>query len=147
MQAACLDIAINVMGKKDANSEEFDKKSDYIVFNEKTYKNKNFGGALRLGNKEIEIVDNTLASKIYNKKNIEERHRHRYIFNNEKISDFEKNGLIFSGFSKNDNVVEIVEYENHPFYIGVQFHPEFISRPNKIHPIFEKFIESMKQKK
>ena len=147
MQATCLDIAINVMGKKDANSEEFDKKSDYIVFNEKTYKNKSFGGELRLGNKEIEIVDNTLASKIYNKKNIEERHRHRYIFNNEKISDFEKNGLIFSGFSKKDNVVEIVEYENHPFYIGVQFHPEFISRPNKIHPIFEKFIESMKQKK
>ena len=88
-----------------------------------------------------------MASKIYNKKNIEERHRHRYIFNNEKISDFEKNGLIFSGFSKKDNVVEIVEYENHPFYIGVQFHPEFNSRPNKIHPIFEKFIESMKQKK
>ncbi|MGL4617149.1 MAG: CTP synthase [Mycoplasmoidaceae bacterium] len=146
MQAACLDLAINVLKKKDANSEEFNKKSSYIVFNEKSSDNKNFGGTLRLGNKEITIVDNTLASKIYNKKTIEERHRHRYIFNNEKISDFEKNGVIFSGFSKNDNVVEIVEYNNHPFYIGVQFHPEFISRPDKIHPIFEKFVESSKQK-
>ncbi|MGL5640166.1 MAG: CTP synthase [Mycoplasmoidaceae bacterium] len=147
MQAACLDIAINVLKQKDASSEEFNKKSKYIVFNEKISSNKNFGGTLRLGNKEIRIVDNTLASKIYNKKIIEERHRHRYIFNNEKISDFEKSGIIFSGFSKNNNIVEIVEYKDHPFYIGVQFHPEFISRPNKIHPIFEKFIESIKQKK
>lgn len=147
MQAACLDIAINVLNKKDANSEEFNKESNYIVFNEKECDNQNLGGTLRLGNKEILITNNTLASKIYNKKIIQERHRHRYIFNNEKISDFEKSGIIFSGFSKDDNIVEIIEYKNHPFYIGVQFHPEFTSRPNKIHPIFEKFVESIKQKK
>ncbi|MGL4647142.1 MAG: CTP synthase [Mycoplasmoidaceae bacterium] len=145
MQAACLDVSINLLNKADANSIEFDEHTSFVVFKEKTYTQKKMGGTLRLGNKEIIISDNTLAKKIYKKNSAVERHRHRFIFNNELIQTFEKSGMIFSAFSKEDKTVEIIELKDHPFFIGVQFHPEFLSRPKEVHPIFLNFVDAIKK--
>ncbi len=142
MQIAVIEYARNVAGIKDAHSGEFDEQclnkvidfmpgqSDYI----------DKGGTLRLGSYPCKIKENTMMAKCYDAKLIQERHRHRYEFNNVYREKMQEAGLLISGTSPDERLVETVEIENHPFYVGVQFHPEFKSRPNKPHPLFVGFI-------
>ena len=105
------------------------------------------GGTLRLGNYECHLKKNTLAYKSYNQEFIIERHRHRYEVNNKYRDILEKNGLVISGVNDKSNLVEIIEYPNHPHFIACQFHPEFKSRPTKAHPLFKSFIKASLDKK
>ena len=105
---------------------------------------KDLGGTMRLGLYDAIIKNNSLISKIYSEKRIKERHRHRYEVNNNQRSKFEKKGLIFSGMSPDNKLPEIIELKNHPWFIGVQFHPEFKSRPLSPHPLFKSFIKASK---
>jgi CTP synthase len=102
------------------------------------------GGTMRLGKYLCEIKRGTLAEKSYRKKFIYERHRHRYELNNKFRNLLEKNGLIISGIHPEKNLAEIIELKNHPWFVGVQFHPEFLSRPLRPHPLFINFIKSAK---
>ncbi|MCX7905078.1 MAG: CTP synthase [Elusimicrobiales bacterium] len=143
MQCCVIEFARNVLGLKNANSTEFDPKTPYPVITLiKNQKNVYKGASMRLGNYPCSIKKNTLAWKIYSKSIIYERHRHRYEFNNRYIYSFEKRGMKISGLNKKDNLVEIVEITDHPFFIGVQFHPEFNSKPLNPHPIFVEFIKA-----
>jgi CTP synthase len=102
---------------------------------------------MRLGKYPCIIAENTLMQKAYAKETIFERHRHRYEFNNEFKKDFEKFGMIVSGTSPDGKLVETIELPKNKFFIGVQFHPEFKSRPNKAHPIFREFVKAAIEKK
>ncbi len=146
MQIACIEFAKNILNLEKPNSTEFDDKTPHPIFciMEPTSQ-KEIGGTLRLGNQEVVIKPNTLASKIYKTKPVYERHRHRFSFNREYIEQFEKAGFIVSGLSANKKIVEIMELKNHPFFIGVQYHPEFQSRPLNPNPIFLKFIDVSKK--
>ena len=100
------------------------------------------GGTMRLGSYDCEIEVGTKAFSVYRKKNISERHRHRYEVNNKFVKNMKKNGLTFSGFNKKLGVVEIIELKDHPWFIGCQFHPELKSRVDKAHPLFREFIKA-----
>ena len=148
MQMAVVEFARNVLKLKDANSEEFNfTSSDKVIHIMEEQKKTNIkGGTMRLGEYPCKIKDNTLAYKIYSKNKVDERHRHRYEYNNDYKEVMEKNGLICSGTSPDEKLIEIVEYNKNKFFIGVQFHPEFKSRPNRPHPIFNEFIVAAKIK-
>ena len=147
MQCAAIEFARNVLKLKDANSTEFNNKtSNPIITIIDSIKSERKGGTMRLGNYPCNIKKNTLAYRIYSNSLIYERHRHRYEFNNSFIEKFEKNGMIISGINKKDNLVEIIEHKKHPFFIGVQFHPEFNSRPLSPHPLFVKFLEACNER-
>jgi CTP synthase len=107
---------------------------------------KNLGGTMRLGSYEARLKKGSLINSIYKTITINERHRHRYEVNINFIVDFEKKGMIFSGLSPNSKLPEIIELKNHPWFIGVQFHPEFKSRPLAPHPLFSSFIKAAKIK-
>ena len=145
MQMAAVEFARNVLGLKDANSEEFDDKSNnkviHIMENQKKITQK--GGTMRLGSYPCKISKNTLAYKIYKEELIHERHRHRYEFNNDYRDRFKENGMICSGTSPDGNLVEIIEYPKNKFFIAGQFHPEFKSRPDKPAPLFKYFIKAI----
>jgi len=146
MQCAVIEFARNVCGLKNANSTEFNPNTSYPVIDilpeQKKVTKK--GGTMRLGKYLCEIKRGTLAEKSYRKKFIYERHRHRYELNNKFRNLLEKNGLIISGIHPEKNLVEIIELKNHPWFVGVQFHPEFLSRPLRPHPLFINFIKSAK---
>ncbi len=144
MQIAVIEFARNVCGLKDANSTEFDELTQYpvIALMEDQKYIEMIGGTMRLGAYPCKVIPNTLAAKIYGKEEISERHRHRYEFNNEYRKILEDKGMIISGTSPDGNLVEIVELKNHPFYIAVQFHPEFQSRPVNPQPIFRDFVKA-----
>ena len=149
LQCVIIDFARHVCGIKDANSTEFDSKSPNPVINlmesQKAIKVK--GGTMRLGSYDCDILPNTKASKIYKKKTISERHRHRWEVNNKFVKKMESNGLIFSGMNKDLGVVEIIELADHPWFVGCQFHPELKSRVDKAHPLFREFVKaSLKEK-
>jgi CTP synthase len=129
---------------KDANSSEFDPVTKYPVIDLMPEQKhiKNMGGTMRLGAYPGRLKPNSLAYRIYGKDRISERHRHRYEFNNDYRESFEKNGMVFSGFSPDKRLVEIVEIPQNRFFIGVQFHPEFKSRPLRPHSIFREFVKS-----
>ena len=145
MQMAVVEFSRNVLGLKDANSEEFDKKSSnqviHIMEDQKKVSKK--GGTMRLGAYPCKIQKGTLAYKIYEKENISERHRHRFEFNNEYRKVLNDKGLICSGLSPNENLVEIVEIPANKFFIASQFHPEFKSRPDNPAPLFKAFIKAI----
>ena len=105
---------------------------------------KDLGGTMRLGLYEAKLKDKSLIKQIYKTNSIKERHRHRYEVNIAYKDTFEKNGLIFSGLSPDNKLPEIIELKNHPWFIGVQFHPEFRSRPLAPHPLFSSFIKAAK---
>ncbi len=156
MQMAIIEFARNKLNLKKATSSEFDKKGLPVIglINEwlkdgKRIKGteKNLGGTMRLGSYEAKLKENTLIRKIYGKKIIEERHRHRYEVNINYKEKFEKNGMDFSGLSPDGMLPEIIELKNHPWFIGVQFHPEFKSRPLAPHPLFSSFIKASKNHK
>lgn len=144
MQAAVIEFARNVLNMKDANSSEFSKDSDYMVIDlmEQQQGIVTKGGTMRLGAYPCKIKENTLMHKAYDKLEISERHRHRYEFNNKFREGFENSGMVISGVSPNGMLVEAVEIPNNKFFVGVQYHPEFKSRPNRAHPLFKKFVES-----
>ncbi len=144
MQIAVIEYARNVCGLKDANSGEFDElcKNKVIDFMPGQSDSIDKGGTLRLGAYPCDITPGTLMEKCYGTLKISERHRHRYEYNNDYREVLTSGGLKVSGLSPDKRLVETVEIEDHPFFIGVQFHPEFKSRPNKPHPIFRGFVEA-----
>ena len=148
MQIAVIEFARNVAGIKDANSGEFDEncKNKVIDFMPGQSGTINKGGTLRLGAYECVITPGTTMERCYGVQNISERHRHRYEFNNEYRELFTSEGLTIGGTSPDRRLVETVELTDRPFHVGVQFHPEFKSRPNRPHPLFTGFVEAALQK-
>lgn len=142
MQIAVIEYARNVAGITDANSGEFDEQCKHKVIDFMPGQSEEIdkGGTLRLGAYACEIKKGTTMERCYGSTSISERHRHRYEFNNEYREILEKAGLTLSGISPNGRLVETVELTERPFYVGVQYHPEFKSRPNKPHPLFVGFI-------
>ena len=138
MQIAVIEFARNVLGYADANSGEFDSESRHKVIDFMPDQNENIdkGGTLRLGSYPCYITENTQMAACYHATVIHERHRHRYEFNNEYREELSSAGLLISGTSPDKRLVETVEIPENSFFIGVQFHPEFKSRPNKPHPLF-----------
>ena len=132
-------------GYPNANSSEFDDDLEFPVIDmmEEQKKIKNMGGTMRLGSYDCKIIEGTKTHEAYGEIDIEERHRHRYEFNNDYRQDLQDKGLIISGTSPDDFLVEIVELPDHPWAIGCQFHPEFKSRPNRPHPLFKSFLEAI----
>ena len=153
MQAAVIEYARNVLGYKDANSTEFNPETSAPVIamirewmnqdgsTENRDENSDLGGSMRLGAQECLFQKGTRAKDIYDADSVIERHRHRYEFNNTYREELEKNGLVFSGFSK-DGLAEMIEIDDHPWFIGCQFHPEFTSSPLGGHPLFHSFIKA-----
>ncbi|ACS80317.1 CTP synthase [Maridesulfovibrio salexigens] len=156
MQCAVIEYARNVMGLKGANSEEFNPEGDdnviYLMkewYDYRTKKTENRceesdkGGTMRLGAYPCKVVEGTKAMAAYGKTEIQERHRHRYEFNKEKFADqLVEAGLVLSGLSPDEALVEIVEVADHPWFLGCQFHPEFKSNPMHAHPLFRDFIKA-----
>jgi len=144
MQCAVIEFSRNVCGLKGANSTEFNPKTKYPVISllAEQVKVKDLGGTMRLGAYPCRINKNTLAFKIYGRSLIQERHRHRYEFNNKYKKLLERKGLKFSGIFPNRNLAEIIELKKHPYFIAVQFHPEFKSKPDKPAPLFREFIRA-----
>ena len=147
MQLMCVEFARNILGYKEANTIEVNENTKYpiITLMEEQKKNILKGGTMRLGAYPCEIKEESLAYKLYKNKIISERHRHRYEFNNEYINEMEKNGLIITGKLQNGELAEIVEVKNHPYMIGVQFHPELKSRITNPHPLFVGLIDAAKK--
>ena len=153
MQMAIIEFARNQLNLKNATSSEFDKKGLPIIGlisewskDGKMIKgtDKDLGGTMRLGSYDAKLKENSKIRKIYKSKIIKERHRHRYEVNIAYRDKFEKKGMIFSGLSPDNKLPEIIELKNHPWFIGVQFHPEFKSRPLSPHPLFSSFIKAAK---
>lgn len=141
MQLAVVEFARNIVGLKDANSAEFNEEGENNVIVPLPIKAVSAKRHLRLGSHSCTLIKGTKAYSLYNKKEILERHRHRYCFNNTYQKLLKEKGLIFSGINKEYDIVEIIELKDHPYFIGVQFQPEFLSRPTKPHPLFNSFIE------
>jgi CTP synthase len=146
MQLAVVEFARNVCGLKEAHSTEFSPKCKHPVINIMSkqkipIKNKKYGGTMRLGAYNCKITPGTTAAKSYKTLNISERHRHRYELNNKFTTILEDKGMIIAGINPEKKLVEIIEIPNHPFFVGVQFHPEFTSQPLKPHPLFIEFIK------
>ncbi len=146
MQMAVIEFARNILGLSKAHSTEMDMNTPDPVINmmEEQKKIKMMGGTMRLGSYACEIKEGTLAHKIYHDTHITERHRHRYEFNNSYLEQFESNGMIASGKNNETGLVEIIELPNHPFFIGVQYHPELKSSVERPAPLFVSFIEAAK---
>ncbi len=145
MQIAVIEYARHVAGIADATSGEFKKGGSHVIDLMPDQNGKRYGGTMRLGAYPCAIVHKTQMSNAYKANLIEERHRHRYEFNNEYRSALTDAGLIISGTSPDGRIVETVETANNRFFIGVQFHPEFTSRPNKPNPLFFEFVKAAKQ--
>jgi CTP synthase len=147
LQIMTIEIARNICGLKDANSTEFVPESPHpvvdVMASQKYIIDK--GGTMRLGSQPCVIEENTLAARIYNQPKIYERHRHRFEINNEYKPALEKGGMVFSGINPTLDLVEIGEVKDHPFMIGVQFHPEFRSRLENPHPLFAEFVKAVDQ--
>ncbi len=151
MQLAVIEAARNLARMKKANSVEIDPDTPFPVIHvpedqKANLKNKSYGGSMRLGAYPCEISGGA-AAKAYKEKTILERHRHRYEFNNDFRERLEKAGLVITGLNKERDLVEIIEMKKHPFFVGVQFHPEFKSRPLAPHPLFREFVKSAIKKR
>jgi CTP synthase len=158
MQCAVIEFARNVAVLDDANSEEFNQLSEhkviYLMAEWFDFRTKNVekrdaasdkGGTMRLGAYPCKILPGTKAYESYHKPSVEERHRHRYEFNNAFREILTQKGMLFSGVSPDDSLVEIMELPDHPWFLGCQFHPEFKSRPMDAHPLFREFIKAAKK--
>ena len=145
LQCAVIEFARNVCGIKDANSSEFSQNTTNFVIDllpNQNLEKDDIGASMRLGTYPCKIKEGTLTSKIYNDEIIYERHRHRYEVNNKFKEELEEAGLIFSGMSPDNNLIEMIEVKDHPFFVASQFHPEFKSRPWEPAPMFKYFIEA-----
>lgn len=147
MQMAAVEFARNVCGLDGANSQEFDANSPHLVIHlmeaQKSVDTK--GGTMRLGAYPCVLQDDSLALRMYNRKRISERHRHRFEFNNAYKEAFSAKGMQLSGMSPDGDLVEIMELKDHPWFLGCQFHPEFKSRPMDCHPLFKGFVRAAMQ--
>ncbi len=146
MQMMVVEMARHVLNSPDANSTEFNPDTPHPVIDlmPDQVSVRSMGGTMRLGVYPCNLVDGTRAAGAYGKLEIEERHRHRFEFNNAYRERLQEGGLIASGLSPDGNLVEISEIVGHPFMVGVQFHPEFLSRPNRAHPLFREFVGTAK---
>jgi len=139
-----IDFARNELGLTDANSTEFNPNTPHpvidIMGDQKEIKDK--GATMRLGACPCTLTKGSLAYAAYEKDQVSERHRHRFEFNNNYREQLEKAGLIVSGTNPDRDLVEIIEVKGHPWFVAVQFHPEFQSKPNKAHPLFASFVEA-----
>ena len=144
MQCAVIEFARNVLKMENAHSTEIDSQSEFPVISmmEEQKQLEKMGGTMRLGSYQCDIEQHTLLHQIYSKKTIHERHRHRFEFNNQFIDDFESNGMIFSGKNIKNNLMETIEIPTHPWFIGVQYHPEYKSTVENPHPIFLSLIKA-----
>ena len=154
MQVAVIEYARHMAGLEDAHSTEFNKETGHPVIAlitewlnaagqlEKRDEESDMGGTMRLGGQECRLRDGTHAREIYSQDVIMERHRHRYEFNNRYLEQLERSGLVFSGMSMDETLVEVVELPDHPWFLACQFHPEFTSTPRKGHPLFTSYIKA-----
>ena len=155
MQCAVIEFARHVLKYENANSEEFDEKTPYpVIYLMKEWfdirkqslqvrnKESHKGGTMRLGAYPCRVKKDTLAFQAYGKNEVSERHRHRFEFNKAYAKDFEAKGMVLSGFSPDETLVEIVELKDHPWFVGCQFHPEFNSNPLHAHPLFREFVKA-----
>jgi CTP synthase len=148
MQVMCIDFARNVLDLEEANSSEFDRGTKYpiidLMIDQRSITD--MGGTMRLGLYPCLIQPGTKTAAAYGVPNVDERHRHRFEFNNAYRADFEKHGMVFSGLSPDGRLVEIVELADHPYMVASQFHPEFLSRPMKPHPLFVGLLKAAKER-
>ncbi len=144
MQCAVIEFARNVVGLEAANSTEFDKDTPHpvICLLDEQQNITDKGGTMRLGSQQSHVRLGTRALECYGQQEISERHRHRYEFNNVYQQQFDAHGLVVAATSENDSLVEIIEVANHPFFVAVQFHPEFKSKPTAAHPLFSGFVQA-----
>jgi CTP synthase len=147
MQLMCIEFARNVLGLEDANSSEFDHTTEHPVIDLMLEQRvvTDMGGTMRLGLYPCELKPGTRAATAYGVPVVEERHRHRFEFNNAYRGVFEDAGMAFSGLSPDNRLVEIAEISDHPYMVASQFHPEFLSRPNRPHPLFRGLVEAAKE--
>ena len=144
MQCAVVEFARNVIGLDGAHSTEINTDTNHPVISmmEEQKKLKNLGGTMRLGAYDCHVKENSLLHNVYEKDIISERHRHRFEFNNDYIDDFEKHGIVFSGKNIKNNLMETIEYSQHPWFVGVQYHPEYKSTVVNPHPLFINFVKA-----
>jgi len=149
MQCAVIEFARNVLNWKDAHTTEIEQNTPHPVIDmmEEQKKISGMGGTMRLGTFPCTLKKNSQAFKAYQTENVKERHRHRYELNNDYLADFEAAGFIATGINQNQNLVEIVEIPTHPWFVGVQFHPEYKSTVLKNHPLFVAFIKAAMERK
>jgi CTP synthase len=149
MQVMCIDFARNVLDHEDANSTEFDRGTEAPVIDLMLEQRDitDMGGTMRLGLYPCTLQKRTKAANAYSVSNVDERHRHRFEFNNNFKAEFENAGMVFSGMSPDGKLVEIAEIKDHPYMIGSQFHPEFLSRPMRPHPLFLGLIKAAKERR
>ncbi len=147
MQCASIEFARNVCGLQEANSTEFNKRARFAIIDlmEHQKKVKEKGGSMRLGSYPCIITEGSRVHAVYEKFLVNERHRHRYEFNNDYRKAFEESGMSFSGTSPNGELVEIIELKDHRWFVAVQFHPELKSRVQKVHPLFHGFVAAAKE--
>jgi CTP synthase len=145
MQLMVVEFGRHVLGDEKVNSTEFDRTTQHPVIDlmpEQTQVT-DMGGTMRLGLYPCHLQPGTIAAEAYSERVVQERHRHRFEFNNSFREIFEQHGMRFSGLSPDEKLVEIAELVDHPFMVGTQFHPEFLSRPNRPHPLFIRFIKAV----
>jgi CTP synthase len=149
MQCATVEFARSILGLDDANSTEFDKTTQHpvIALMEEQLRVRERGGTMRLGAWPCTLAPDSRALAAYGRERIEERHRHRYEFNNTYRAAFEENGFAVTGTSPDGDLVEIIELPDHPWFLAVQFHPEFKSKPTKAHPLFRDFVAAALQRR
>ena len=144
MQVAVIEFARSVLGLENANSTEFaaDSPDPVICLLEEQKGITDMGGTMRLGGQACELMEGSLARECYDNAEITERHRHRYEFNSQYLERFENQGMVASGVNPDSRLVEIVEVKDHPWFVAVQFHPEFKSKPDVSHPLFRGFVNA-----
>jgi CTP synthase len=147
MQLMVVEFGRYIFNDETVNSSEFDHTTSYPVIDLMPDQQHitDLGGTMRLGLYPCKLQPNTIAKESYGVDLVEERHRHRFEFNNRYREEYQKNGMVFSGLSPDGKLVEIVEIKDHPFMLATQFHPEFLSRPNRPHPLFIKYIQATEQ--
>jgi CTP synthase len=145
MQCMAIEFGRHIYNNETANSTEFNHSTKYPIINLMLEQRNitDMGGTMRLGLYPCKLKPGTKAALAYQADNVDERHRHRFEFNNTFRKDFEEHGMVFSGTSPDDMLVEIAELRDHPFMVGTQFHPEFLSRPNRPHPLFDAFMQAV----
>jgi CTP synthase len=142
LQCATIEFARNVLGLTGANSFEFDKDTPHpvVCLMDAQKKVTKVGGTMRLGAMDTKVRPGTLAHKVYGAEVVSERHRHRFEFNNDYREQFTKAGFVISGTTPDGALVEVIELPNHPWFLGVQCHPEFKSKPTACQPLFRDFV-------
>jgi CTP synthase len=148
MQLMVVEFARHLVGSDDPNSTEFDRSTHYPVIDLMPDQRSiaDMGGTMRLGLYPCQLIPGTRAGDAYQKPQVDERHRHRFELNNSYRELLEKGGMVFSGISPDGKLVEIAELSDHPFMVATQFHPEFLSRPNRAHPLFKAFLQAVRER-